>query len=225
MTRDRMTTLIEVGDRHFELIDTGGMGIVDEDNLTDDVQRQIEFAIHSADVILFVVDVQTGQMPLDEEVAERLRGLGRPVLLVANKADQPHQDALSQEFHRLGYGDFLCVSTTQNRHREPLLETIAEKLPPPDAETVASPRMHVAIVGRRNVGKSTFVNSLANSERMIVRKYLEPLGIALMLFSNLMGRALSPSTLRLRKRKSQRTDLSSTACIEHKEVSEGRMWC
>ena len=208
VTRDRMTTLIEVGDRHFELIDTGGMGIVDEDNLTDDVQRQIEFAIHSADVILFVVDVQTGQMPLDEEVAERLRGLGRPILLVANKADQPHQDALSQEFHRLGYGDFLCVSTTQNRHREPLLETIAEKLPPPDAETVASPRMHVAIVGRRNVGKSTFVNSLANSERMIVSEVPGTTRDSVDVVFELDGQSIvAIDTPGLRKRKSQRTDL------------------
>ncbi len=129
VTRDRMTTLIESNDRFFELIDTGGMGIVDEDNLTEDVRRQIELAINSADVILLVVDVQTGMMPLDEEVAERLRGVERPVILVANKADQPHQDVLSQEFHRLGRGHLVCVSTTQNRNREKLLELIEDRLP------------------------------------------------------------------------------------------------
>ena len=208
VTRDRMTTLIEVNDRHFELIDTGGMGIVDEDNLTDDVQRQIEFAIHSADVILFVVDVQTGQMPLDDEVAERLRGLGRPVLLVANKADQPHQEVHSQEFHRLGYGDFLCVSTTQNRHREQLLEKIEDALPPPEAETVASPRMHVAIVGRRNVGKSTFVNTLADSERMIVSEVPGTTRDSVDVVFELDGQSIvAIDTPGLRKRKSQRTDL------------------
>jgi GTP-binding protein len=208
VTRDRMTTLIEINDRHFELIDTGGMGIVDEDNLTDDVQRQIEFAIHSADVILFVVDVQTGQMPLDDEVAERLRGLGRPILLVANKADQPHQEVLSQEFHRLGYGDFLCVSTTQNRHREELLEKIEEILPPPESETVTSPRMHVAIVGRRNVGKSTFVNTLADSERMIVSEVPGTTRDSVDVVFELDGQSIvAIDTPGLRKRKSQRTDL------------------
>ncbi len=92
VTRDRLTTLIESGDRFFELTDTGGMGIDDVDNLSEDVAHQIELAINSADVILLVVDVQTGLMPLDETVAERLRGVERPVILVANKADQDHQD-------------------------------------------------------------------------------------------------------------------------------------
>ena len=129
VTRDRMTTLIESDDRYFELIDTGGMGIEDEDDLTADVRRQIELAINSADVILLVVDVQTGLMPLDEEVAERLRGVERPVILVANKADQQHQDIQAEEFHRLGRGHLICVSTTQNRNRDELLELIVDRLP------------------------------------------------------------------------------------------------
>ncbi|MCP4195058.1 MAG: GTP-binding protein [Planctomycetaceae bacterium] len=92
VTRDRMTTLIEANDRYFELIDTGGMGVEDEDNLTADVRQQIELAINAADVILLVVDVQTGLMPLDEMVTERLRGVEKPVILVANKTDQEHQE-------------------------------------------------------------------------------------------------------------------------------------
>ena len=130
VTRDRMTTLIEVEDRFFELIDTGGMGIVDADDLTADVVRQIELAINAADVILLVVDVQTGLMPLDEEVAERLRGVNVPVILVANKADQDHQDIHAEEFHRLGRGHMISVSTTQNRNRDDLLQLIVDRLPP-----------------------------------------------------------------------------------------------
>ncbi len=168
VTRDRMTTLIESNDRFFELIDTGGMGIEDVDDLTADVRRQIELAINSADVILLVVDVLTGLMPLDEEVAERLRGVEKPVILVANKADQQHQDMQAEEFHRLGRGHLLCVSTTQNRNRDALLELIVDRLPEANDESVEAPRMKLAIVGRRNVGKSTFVNSLAETERMIV---------------------------------------------------------
>lgn len=208
VTRDRMTTLIEFNDRFFELVDTGGMGIVDEDNLTDDVRRQIEFAINSADVILFVVDVQTGQMPLDEEVAERLRGLDRPVILVANKADQPHQETLSQEFHRLGHGPMVCVSTTQNRHREPLLERIYERLPEVVEDSVETPRMKLAIVGRRNVGKSTFVNTLADSERMIVSEVPGTTRDSVDVMFEMDGQTfIAIDTPGLRKRKSQRTDL------------------
>ena len=208
VTRDRMTTLIELDDRYFELIDTGGMGIVDEDNLTDEVRRQIELAINSADVILFVVDVQTGVMPLDEEVAERLRGVQRPVILVANKADQPHQDVLSQEFHRLGRGYLICVSTTQNRHREKLLELIAERLPESSEEDVEAPRMKLAIVGRRNVGKSTFVNTLAEAERMIVSEVPGTTRDSVDVLFQLDGQTFTAiDTPGLRKRKSQRTDL------------------
>ena len=108
VTRDRMMTLIEANERYFELVDTGGMGVEDEDNLTADVRQQIELAINAADVILLVVDVQTGLMPLDELVAERLRGVEKPVILVANKTDQEHQEIQAEEFHKLGRGHVLC---------------------------------------------------------------------------------------------------------------------
>ncbi len=208
VTRDRMITLIESNDRFFELIDTGGIGIVDEDNLTEDVRRQIEMAINSADVILLVVDVQTGLMPLDEEVAERLRGLERPVILVANKADQKHQDMLAEEFHRLGRGHLICVSTTQNRNREELLELIEDRLPEASDESVEAPRMKLAIVGRRNVGKSTFVNTLAETDRMIVSEVPGTTRDSVDVMFQLDGQTfIAIDTPGLRKRKSQRTDL------------------
>lgn len=208
VTRDRMTTLIEHNDRFFELIDTGGMGIDDEDDLTADVRRQIEVAINSADVILLVVDVQTGMMPLDQEVTERLRGLQRPVILVANKADQPHQDTLAEEFHRLGRGHLICVSTTQNRHRDELLELITDRLPEANDEAVEAARMKLAIVGRRNVGKSTFVNTLAETERMIVSEVPGTTRDSVDVHFQLDGQTfIAIDTPGLRKRKSQRTDL------------------
>jgi GTP-binding protein len=208
VTRDRMTTLIEADDRFFELVDTGGMGIEDEDDLTADVRRQIEMAIQSADVVLLVVDVQTGLMPLDEEVVERLRGLERPVILVANKADQPHFDNLAEEFHKLGRGHLICVSTTQNRHRDQLLQLIVERLPEKRDETVETPRMQLAIVGRRNVGKSTFVNTLAKAERMIVSEVPGTTRDSVDVQFTLDGQTFTAiDTPGLRKRKSQRTDL------------------
>jgi GTP-binding protein len=208
VTRDRMTTLIEANDRFFELIDTGGMGMEDVDDLTADVVRQIELAINSADIILLVVDVQTGLMPLDEEVVERLRGVERPVILVANKADQQHQDVQAEEFHRLGRGHLIQVSTTQNRNRDELLQLIIDRLPEPDAETVETPQMKVTIVGRRNVGKSTFVNTLAETERMIVSEVPGTTRDSVDVHFEMDGQTfIAIDTPGLRKRKSQRTDL------------------
>ncbi len=168
VTRDRVSFLMCENDRYFELVDTGGIGIEDSDNLTQHVEEQIETAIESADVLLFVVDSRSGLVPLDEEVSKRLRYVKQPVICVANKTDDAALDANADEFYRLGRGKLVPVSTLSNRNREELLKLIVERLPPPDAdETPDEPVMKLAIVGRRNVGKSTFVNSLANAERMI----------------------------------------------------------
>ncbi len=208
VTRDRMMTLIEHNDRFFELIDTGGIGIVDDDDLTADVTRQIELAINSADVFMLVVDVQTGLMPLDSEVVERLRGVERPVILVANKADQPHMDIQADEFLKLGRGHMIQVSTTQNRNREDLLDVIVDRLPDADAELQAETQMKVAIVGRRNVGKSTFVNTLAEDDRMIVSEVPGTTRDSVDVRFEMDGQTfMAIDTPGLRKRKSQRTDL------------------
>ncbi|MDV6032321.1 MAG: ribosome biogenesis GTPase Der [Phycisphaera sp. RhM] len=207
VTRDRMTTLIETEDQFFELTDTGGLGIEDPDDLTADVRRQIEFAINSADVILLVVDVQTGVMPLDELVVERLRAVERPVILVANKSDQRHHDIHAEEFHRLGRGHLISVSTTQNRNRDELLELIRDRLPPSD-ETANVATMKLAIVGRRNVGKSTFVNTLAETDRMIVSEVPGTTRDSVDVHFEVDGQTfIAIDTPGLRKRKSQRTDL------------------
>ncbi len=170
VTRDRLTTLIEHDETHFELIDTGGIGIDDVDNLTDQIELQIQVAIDEADVILFVVDSRTGLLPLDSQVADRLRKINKPILLVANKTDSPTMDSNADEFLQLGRGWLVRVSVMQNRNKDELLDLIMQRLPVMDTEPgdVEPPTMKVAIVGRRNVGKSTFVNTLAHAERMIV---------------------------------------------------------
>lgn len=170
VTRDRLMTLIEHRGSHFELIDTGGMGFEDTDNLTDQVEAQIEAAIQEAHLLLLVMDVRSGLASLDEEVVARLRKQNKPVLLVANKADHLGLDPQAEEFRRLGFPDLLTVSTQQNRNREDLLDWIQEHLPDlePDDRELEPAVMKIAIVGRRNVGKSTFVNALAQAERMIV---------------------------------------------------------
>ncbi|HTQ37711.1 MAG TPA: ribosome biogenesis GTPase Der [Pirellulales bacterium] len=171
VTRDRMTYLICEKGRYFELVDTGGLGFEDPDNLTPQIEEQINAALEQAAVILMVVDAREGLMPLDQEVAKRLRYVQAPIICVANKADDVSIDPNADEFYKLGRGKLLCTSTTQNRHREELLDLIIERLPPPLEENStppAEPDMKIAIVGRRNVGKSTFVNTLAQAERMIV---------------------------------------------------------
>lgn len=173
VTRDRVASLVKLGDgdqqRYFELVDTGGMGIQDSDNLTAEVEKQIQTAIDEAQVILFVVDTRTGLLPLDDVVAGRLRGIRKPIVCVANKCDFTSLEPQAAEFHKLGLGPLLCVSAQQNRGKQELLDLIARRLPASDAaEAERDVAMKLAIVGRRNTGKSTFINSLADSERVIV---------------------------------------------------------
>jgi len=168
VTRDRLATLVSHEDRYFELIDTGGMGIHDADNLTAQVERQIEAALREADLILFVVDARDGVVPLDEQVAGRLRPFGKPILVLANKADVPSLDLPAQEAYRLGYPEVLCVSAHQGRRRQELLNWIVAHLPAEAATTPPEADLKLALVGRRNTGKSTFLNSLAQAERVIV---------------------------------------------------------
>jgi len=172
VTRDRVNYLMFERDRYFELVDTGGIGFEDPDKLTSKIDEQISAAIESADIILFVVDTRTGLTNQDLEVARRLRYSDKPVICVANKTDDHTFDTQADEFYKLGRGKLIRVSTMQNRGRQQLLDMIAERLPKqlPDEVVPAAVDsvMKVAIVGRRNVGKSTFVNTLAHAERMIV---------------------------------------------------------
>jgi GTPase len=169
VTRDRITAPIHIGERYFELTDTGGMGIQDIDDLTQDVERQITFAIDRASLLLFLVDARTGPVPLDEEVAKRLRNVNKPVLLIANKADHARLEEQVGEFYKFGLGDVHCVSAKENRGRQELLDLIRDQLPEDTHEpALAIETLKLAIVGKRNTGKSTFINILAEEERTIV---------------------------------------------------------
>lgn len=168
VTRDRLSAPIVVDGRYFELTDTGGMGIEDRDRLTDDVERQIRLALDQAAAVLFVVDVRTGPVPLDVHAAEQLRGLKKPIILVANKCDIEALETQTGEFHKLGFGEPLCVSAQQNRGKDDLIGRLLPLLPAEMSEAPTEPVLKVAIVGRRNTGKSTFINCLAQGERTIV---------------------------------------------------------
>ena len=169
VTRDRNMHLIEHQDRFFELIDTGGIGVDDAD-LMREIEEQIAVAIDQADVILFTVDSRTGITPLDEEVARRLRYVDKPIICTANKTDDPKYDSQADEFYKLGRGKLIRVSAKAQRNKEMLLDLVVERLPEADVDEGKpdDADMKVAIVGRRNVGKSTFVNTLIRADRMIV---------------------------------------------------------
>ena len=170
VTRDRLVQRVSLEDRVFDLVDTGGMGFDDPDGLTTQIDAQIASGLTSAALIVFVVEVRSGLLPADREVARRVRLTGAPVLLVANKADDTKYDLLAHDFDELGFGDPLIVSVRQNRNRAELVDEIVAHLPeawPEEAEGAALPEMKLAIVGRRNVGKSTFTNALAREERVI----------------------------------------------------------
>lgn len=169
VTRDRISTLIEANDMYFELVDTGGYGIVDSDALSSHVTGQIHQAIQMADLVLFMVDIRDGRVPLDQEIARLLRKHNLNVIGVANKADSAKLFPTAGEFTELGFGEFLCISAINNLNKSILLENILEKLGHLDSSTAPQrPVMKIAIVGKRNAGKSTLVNAMAGSERVIV---------------------------------------------------------
>ncbi|HEC03874.1 MAG TPA: GTP-binding protein [Phycisphaerales bacterium] len=127
VTRDRVSTLIGRDDHYFELVDTGGYGIVDSDRLSDHIEQQIVQAIESADLVLFMVDIRDGIVPLDETIAQLLRKHNLDVIGVANKADTAKLFPTAGEFSRLGFGEFLCISAKNNLNKNVLLDKIFEK--------------------------------------------------------------------------------------------------
>ena len=166
-TRDRVSTLVEHRDAYFELVDTGGLGVEDSDRLTEHVEQQIRYAVAEANLILFVVDGQAGVQPLDQQVAQMLRKIDKPVILVANKSDNMKMDSLVGEFFSLGFGDPQPTSAAHKRGIEELLDRVMEHVGYSEAAPT-QPVMRLAVVGKRNVGKSTFINALAGEERVIV---------------------------------------------------------
>lgn len=168
VTRDRVSTVIEVGGGYAELVDTGGYGLTD-DPLADQITEQIYHAIDCAELILFVVDIRQGIVPLDRQIADVLRRHAEKVVGVANKADTPSLFPMAGEFESLGLGQFICVSAKHNMNRTELKELIGRRLADKMVtQPPASPVMRIAIVGKRNAGKSSLVNTLAGYERVIV---------------------------------------------------------
>lgn len=168
-TRDRVSFHLRLANRLIDLIDAAGVGMIDDQRLEKDVEKQIEFAIEQADLVILVVDVKAGLVSLDEVAARLIRRSNKKAILIANKADAPHQDRLAADFHKLGLGDPLTTSAREFRGIYELRDMILENLPErTEAEEEKPPVMRLAIVGKRNSGKSSMVNRLAQDERVIV---------------------------------------------------------
>jgi GTP-binding protein len=167
VTRDRVSAIIEKNERYFELVDTGGYGIVDADHLEIHVHQQIQRAIDSANLVLFMVDVREGIMSLDQTIAELLRKHNLKVIGVANKADTNTLFPEAGVFGKLGFGEFLCVSAKNNVNKSLLLDEILERLKNVESIKPTEPVMKIAVVGKRNAGKSSLVNAIVGDDRVI----------------------------------------------------------
>lgn len=167
VTRDRHYGKVEWNGREFSIVDTGGYIMGSDDVFEEEIRKQVKIAIDEANVVLFVVDVVDGVTDLDKEVAKVLRKSKKKVFLVANKVDNHERGAMAAEFYSFGLGDPFTVSSINGSGTGELLDEIVKVLSnEPEEELPNIPKF--AIVGRPNVGKSSFVNALLGTDRNIV---------------------------------------------------------
>lgn len=169
VTRDRNYGKSEWNGKEFSVIDTGGYIKGSDDIFEAEIRKQVELAIDEADVIMFVVDVEEGITPMDDEVAKLLRKITKPVIVVVNKVDNAMREKDAYEFYNLGLGEFITISSTSGSGTGELLDeliNIFPNKPEPTQEEIELPRF--AVVGRPNAGKSSFINALIGVDRYIV---------------------------------------------------------
>ena len=167
-TRDRVFADVSWQGVAFTIVDTGGLEPRPHSTIAQEVKEQVEIAITEADTIIFLTDIRDGVTPADLEIADLLRRSSKPILVVANKADNAKLEAGAVEFYELGLGDPLAISAHHGRGTAELLDKITTLLPAPSPVETEPEVMKVAIVGRPNVGKSMLLNAILGGERAIV---------------------------------------------------------
>lgn len=167
-TRDRQYGKCSWNGREFSVVDTGGWVVNSDDIFEDAIRRQVQVATEEADLVLFLVDVETGVTDWDEDVALLLRRSGLPIILVANKVDNSANYYMAAEFYKLALGDPMCISAATGGGTGDLLDIILEKLKDVPEEEITEDIPRFAVVGRPNAGKSSIINAFIGEERNIV---------------------------------------------------------
>lgn len=169
LTRDRQYGRVRRGQRDYFVVDTGGI-VETTDGVEEQAMRQVSYALDEADLILFLVDAHEGLGVADQAIAERIRKTGKPVMLVANKADRVDVAMASAEFHALALGEPCPISAAHAAGIDTLLDRVEAMLPAIDEAAVMeeAPGIRIAVVGRPNVGKSTLVNRILGEQRVVV---------------------------------------------------------
>lgn len=171
VTRDRVVAVCRRGGVPFEIVDTGGIGMSADPEFAGETEWAAEMAMREAALLVLLVDGQSGLTPLDEELAKRLRGLGKPVLLVVNKVDLEQHESFLPDFARLGFPEIIGISAAHGRGIEELVARIRELGGIGEEEEIreaTSRPARIAILGRPNVGKSSLANAILGDKRTIV---------------------------------------------------------
>jgi GTP-binding protein len=168
VTRDRLYAEFDHRGRRLRLVDTGGIVFGEDDPLATQIRVQADVALAEADVVIFLTDAAEGLSAADWDLAERLRGFPKPVIVVPTKADNPVRAGEAGEFHALGAGEVMPVSGLHGSGVRELLDRVLSLTPAAAAGDEAEPELRLAIVGRPNVGKSSMLNALCGEDRVIV---------------------------------------------------------
>ena len=173
VTRDRICAEFEWNNKTFNLIDTGGLEFDSEDFIKSMIQKQVDFAVNSSDIILFVVDSKAGLIELDKNIAFMLRKKNKPVIVCVNKADRfnNNNNLLLSEFYALGFSDMILISSVHGHGTGDLLDLICEKIPAKKNQKEISDCIKISVLGKPNVGKSSIVNRICGQERSIVADF------------------------------------------------------
>ena len=168
ITRDRLYSEVEWQNNYFVLVDTGGLELEYSGDFNKEIEIQADIAIQSSDLILFLVDGREGLTNLDSLIAEKLRKSGREIIIVVNKIESRETPLSVYDFYTLGFGDIQVISAEQGYGLGDLLDEIVNRFPDDSLKEIDDDRLHIAVIGKPNVGKSSFINMIIGEERSIV---------------------------------------------------------